>query len=197
MDKPWISKGIITHEDSINVGEIPSPFFQPFSSCLLKAVSLAVSYFFRQFTVSTAAPQGSCCLYCGRDIITTSPPLMIVYHRRKAINTNIAMLANTLLSIDLIATLAGCGLLCWRRTSHYQRSWHAVPHCAVGLFLISTGPALQRHRSPRSMTDCCNYSRRLSDGNWSPAGRKIILRVKREIWTCPLPYLVIHSHAFE
>ena len=42
--------------------------------------------------------------------------------------------ANTLLSIDLIAALAGCGLLSWRRASHYQRSWHTVPHCVTGLF---------------------------------------------------------------
>ena len=132
-------------------------------------------------SISTAAPQGFCCLYCGRDIITTSPPLMIAYHQRKAINTNTTMLANTLLSIDLIAALAGCGLLSWRRTSHYQWSWHAVPYCAVGLFLICTAPALQRHPSPCSRTDCCNYSGTLSDGNCSPAAHKIALEVKREI----------------
>lgn len=74
--------------------------------------------------------------YCGGDTITTSPPLTIAYCCRKAINTNIAALTvtNTLLSIDLIAALAGCGLLSWRRASHYQMSWHAVPHCAMGLF---------------------------------------------------------------
>lgn len=35
---------------------------------------------------------------------------MIVYHQRKAINTNIAVLANTLLSVDLIAALAAAYL---------------------------------------------------------------------------------------
>lgn len=44
------------------------------------------------------------------------------------------MLTNTLLHTDLIAVLLGCSLLSWRRTSHYQRGWHAVPHCAAGRF---------------------------------------------------------------
>ncbi len=116
---------------------------------------------------------------------------MIVYHQRKAINTNIAVLANTLHSIDLIAALADCGLLSSRRTSHYQWSWQAVPHCALGLFLISLGPALQRHPSPCSMTDCCNYSCILSDGNCAPAAHQIVLGFKSEIWTYSLPDVVI------
>lgn len=116
---------------------------------------------------------------------------MIVYRQRRAINTDIAALTNTLLGIDLIAALAGCGLLSWRRTSHYQRGWHTVAHCAVGLFLISTGPALQRHPSPRSTTDCCNYSGTLSDGNCAPAAHKIILGAKSEMRTYSLSDFVL------
>lgn len=84
------------------------------------------------------------------------------------------MLASTMLSTDLIAALAGSELLSWRRTSHYKWSWHAVPHRGVGLFLISTGPAFQRHPSPCSMTDGCNYSYALSVGNRAPAAHKIV-----------------------
>ena len=141
---------------------------------MLKAVLLAVLYFssVHFFHSSTAALQDLCCFYCGRDIITTSPPPMIVYRQRKAINTNIAMLPNTLLSIDLIAALAGCGLLSQRRTSHYQRSWHTVPYCVVGLFLISTGPAPQRHLSLSSMQTAVITLHTLSDGNAVPAAHK-------------------------
>lgn len=68
---------------------------------------------------------------------------MIVCHqKKKAINTNIAMFANnTLLGIDLIAALAGSGLLSWRRTSHHQRSRYAELHCAVVFSLYSPDPS--------------------------------------------------------
>lgn len=121
LDIPWLCRVFIarrgvrfllTHGETLDIwknwssvceGEIPSLFL----SCVLKLCRWLCDIF-HQFTVSTAAPRGFCCLCCGRDIITTSPPLMIVYHQRKAINTNIAMLTNTLLSTDLIAALPGC-----------------------------------------------------------------------------------------
>lgn len=137
---------------------------------------MCVSYrgrIFHRLQVSTAAPQGFCCFYCGRDIITTSPPLMMVYHQRKAINTNVAMLTSSRLSTDLIAALAGCCLLSWRRTSHYQRSWHTVPYCVAGVVFnlcwscpseASLSPALW----PTAVITLCT----LSGGNHAPAAHK-------------------------
>lgn len=68
-----------------------------------------------------------------------------------------------------------------------------MPHCVVGLFLISPGSALQRHPSPCSMTDCCNYSRALSDGNCAPAAHKFVLGFRSEITPRFSYTVVMHS----
>lgn len=48
-----------------------------------------------------------------------------------------------------------------------------MPRCVAGLFLISTGPALQRHLCPCSTADCCNYSCMLTDRHNAAAAYKI------------------------
>ncbi len=94
---------------------------------------------------------------------------MIVFHQSKVINTNTATLANKLLSTDLIAALAGCGLLAGGEVLIIRGAGTRCSSVQPGFFLISIGLALQRPPSPRSVTRCCNYSRTLSDGSCAPA----------------------------
>ena len=129
-----------------------------FSNCVFKAASPAVScsssvHCFHSSTAGLLLPL----LWWRYNY--NKPPLMIVYHQRKAINTSIAELASTRLSTDLMRLLSGCGLLSWRRTSHYERCCRAGPQCEVGMFLISAGPALHRHptqitRSKHTCLEC-------------------------------------------
>lgn len=117
--------------------------------------SIVGSHSLNQFLTSLAELQGFCSLCCGRAIITTSPPLMIIYHWWKAINISTAA---TLPNSAQLWSDSCSGLLSWRKTSHYERQRHAVPHGVVAFISISIGLALQRQPSSHSLTDCFNYS---------------------------------------